>query len=175
MTTIPRDEPRDADGREEDLWQGGFSSKAMIGSWLMAGSVTFVSALVVLGMFENGFRAWLAWLIGCGLLWGWLWLVYAYRRITCHYRVTTQRLLHATGLLFRVHDRIEMIDIDDVSFEQGVVERIVGVGNIRVLSSDRSHPELWMYGIARVRDVATLIDDTRRQERRLRGLHIETI
>ena len=65
----------------------------------------------------------------------------AYRKLTCKYRLTSQRFIHESGLLKRVTDRIEVIDIDDVSFEQRIVERIVGVGTVKVKSSDRSHPE----------------------------------
>ena len=68
-----------------------------------------------------------------------------------------------------------LIDIDDVTFSQGLVQRMVGVGTIRIVSSDRSHPELFLYGIADVQEVAETLDDVRRKERRRRGLHIEAI
>jgi hypothetical protein len=74
-----------------------------------------------------------------------------------------------------VTDRIEVIDVDDVSCEQGIVERMLGVGTIRIQSSDRTHPELSLLGIENVRQVAELIDDTRRKERQRRGLHIEAV
>ncbi len=75
----------------------------------------------------------------------------------------------------RVTDRIEVIDIDDVTYEQGIVQRMLGVGTIRMSSSDRSHPELVLSGIDGVERVADMIDDIRRKERRKRGLHIEAI
>jgi len=71
--------------------------------------------------------------------------------------------------------RIEVIDIDDVSYTQGPVERIFGVGTIQLTSSDRSHPTLSMIGIGEVTEVAGLLDDIRRAERRRRSLHIESI
>ena len=114
-------------------------------------------------------------LVACGLLWGWLALLFAYRRITCNYQLTSQRFLHESGLLKRVTDRIEVIDIDDVSVEQRLIERVVGVGTIKLISSDRSHPVLMLRGIENVKTVAATIDDLRRNERRRRGLHIESI
>ena len=66
--------------------------------------------------------------------------------------LTNQRFIHESGILRRVSDRIEVLDIDDITFEQGIIERLVGVGTIRVMSSDRSHPELLMYGIENVRN-----------------------
>jgi hypothetical protein len=67
------------------------------------------------------------------------------------------------------------IDIDDLTFEQGIVQRMFGVGKIRISSSDRTHPEIILVGIDNVKYVADLIDDARRKERRRRGVHIETI
>jgi membrane protein YdbS with pleckstrin-like domain len=92
-----------------------------------------------------------------------------------HYELTSQRFIHQTGILTRATDRIEVIDIDDVSFTQGPVQRMLGVGRITVTSSDRSHPLLHMIGIGDVKSVAGLIDDVRRKERRRRSLHIEAI
>ena len=85
---------------------------------------------------------WLAWLVISALLWGWFGCLLAYRKLTCKYQLTTQRFVHERGLLKRITDRIEVIDIDDVSLEQRVIERVVGVGTIKLLSSDRSHPVL---------------------------------
>ena len=49
--------------------------------------------------------------------------------------------------------------------------RFVGVGTIRIESSDRSHPELLLVGIEKVDEVAKLIDDCRRKERLRRERH----
>jgi len=51
----------------------------------------------------------------------------------------------------------------------------VGVGTIRIVSSDRSHPDFSLPGIENARRVAEQFDDARRAERRRRGLHIEQI
>ena len=98
-----------------------------------------------------------------------------YRKLGMHYEVSSQRLKHREGILFRKLDRIELIDIDDVVYRQGPIQAIMGVGNITIKSSDSSHPVLDMYGIANIREIADLIDDARRTERRKRGLHIESI
>jgi len=167
---------QDEDEQEDELWEGRYSSKAMIGKWILAGFVT-AALLVLIIAFDwrsNGYL-WLTWLVICVLLWGGFAMQLAYRKLTCKYRLTSQRFIHESGLLKRVTDRIEVIDIDDVSFEQRIVERIVGVGTVKVMSSDRSHPELCLRGIEKVKDVAGLIDDIRRKERRRRGLHIESI
>jgi uncharacterized membrane protein YdbT with pleckstrin-like domain len=163
------------DDEETDLWQGSFSSRAMIGKWVLAGAVTIILPIIIFAMGIGNALTWWGWAIVSIGLWGYFVLQLAYRKLTVKYFLTSQRFIHQSGLLKRVTDRIEVIDIDDVSFEQRIVERIVGVGSIKITSSDRSHPELWMRGIENVGEVAGTIDDIRRKERRRRGLHIEAI
>ena len=78
-------------------------------------------------------------------------------------------------MLARRTERIEVIDIEDVSFHQGPVQRMLGIGTIELTSTDRSHPQLIMPGIAQVKTVAGLIDDVRRRERQRRSLHIRSM
>jgi hypothetical protein len=89
--------------------------------------------------------------------------------------LTTQRFIHESGILRRVNNRIEVLDIDDITFEQGLFERLTGVGTIRIMSHDRSDPDLVLRGIQNVPAVAKLMDDARLAERRRRGLHVEQI
>ncbi len=159
---------------EELLWEGRFSKLAMIGAWVVAALVTI--AAIVAG-FVAGFQT-RGWLITLGVLaaiWILLLLRLVYQQMSIKYTLTNQRLIHERGILWRAVDRIEAIDIDDVTFRQGPVERMLGVGTVDVVSSDVSTPKFALVGIEDVRTVATLIDDTRRKERRKRGLHIETM
>lgn len=159
---------------EDALWHGSYSHLAMIGSWI-AGAVMTV-ALVVLGLLANApGSGWLWILIGIGVMWLAMAAWYGYRRLSIHYRLSTQRLVTESGLLWRTVDRVELIDVDDVTYRQGPVERLLGTGTILVSSSDRTTPELELPGIENVRDVADAIDDARRAERRSRGLHIEAV
>ena len=161
---------------EDDLWTGGYSGKAMIGSWITAAIVTIAGlvALPLLPLSQTGLK-WLAFGILLLILWGWLGVTLAYRKLSVRYELTSQRFIHRRGILTQTTDRIEVIDMDDVTFQQGIVQRLFGVGTIQITSSDRSHPELVMKGIADVRRIAGLIDDVRRKERRRRGIHIEAI
>lgn len=168
--------PKNAGGvehdQEEEIWSGGYSPKAMLGTWL---ALIVLSVLAVVGtvMFEV-----IPWMVtGIGLLAIWLIAagVYAFRRFGVHYELTSQRFIHQSGVLTRHTDRIEVIEIDDVSYRQGPIQRLLGIGSIVIISSDRSHPELSMVGIDDVKSVAGLIDDIRRTERRRRSLHIASM
>jgi membrane protein YdbS with pleckstrin-like domain len=115
------------------------------------------------------------WGIAAVVLWAILGLVILYRRLTVNYRLTTYRLFHETGLLKRTRDRIEVIDINDVTLQQGFIERMFNVGTIHLLSSDVTNRNLKMEGIEDVRRVTDLIDNTRRAERQRRGVFMENI
>jgi membrane protein YdbS with pleckstrin-like domain len=158
---------------EEELWEGRYSSRAMINAWALSGLITI--ALVVLAFWI--WKSWFTWsvIVVVALLWIYQLCVMKYRQWIVRYQLTNQRFIHQSGILRRVTDRIEVIDMDDITFEQGLLERFVGVGTICVTSSDRTHPELLLRGIQNVQEVAGKIDDTRRSERRRRGLHIESI
>jgi membrane protein YdbS with pleckstrin-like domain len=159
---------------ERTLWEGSYSRWAMFGAWASAGVATLLVVIAAVVMAP----AFPAVMIGGGLvLVGWLALLayYAYRRYSVHYQLTTQRFIHQRGLLWRRTDRIELIDVDDVTFTQGPMERMFGVGTIRITSSDKTDPEIDLPGIDNVGEVAGQIDDLRRRERRRRGLHIEAV
>lgn len=162
----------DHDEPEETVWSGGYSPKAMIGTWIAMAVLSvlililsFLFEPITLGIALGGIV--LLWIIGA--------IRYGARRLGYHYELTNQRFIHQTGVLSRQTDRIEVIDIDDVSFKQGPIQRMFNVGTICLTGSDRTHPELTMLGIADVRNVSGMIDDIRRRERRRRSLHIESI
>jgi uncharacterized membrane protein YdbT with pleckstrin-like domain len=162
-----------ADDTEVELWVGNYSGKEMIINWVVASLVT-VAAIAVVAIFF--LQVWQAWAIAMGavaLMWIWLGLLLLYRKWGVAYRLTNQRFVHRRGLLAIRTDRIETIDIDDVAFTQGIFERMLGVGTIRIQSTDRSDPELILRGIDKVQEVASLMDGARRKERVRRGLHIE--
>jgi uncharacterized membrane protein YdbT with pleckstrin-like domain len=99
----------------------------------------------------------------------------ARRRLGVHYKLTNQMFYHQRGVLTRITDRIEAIDIDDVTYVQGLFDRAVNVGRIKISSSDRTNPEFWLVGIENVEDVARMIDKARRAERIRRGVSVESL
>ena len=163
-----------SDAEEQELWHGGYSPKAMIGAWCASALVSIVLLLIGI-LWIRAAWLWLLVLLVIVGFWAYNLIRLIHRRLSVSYVLTNQRFIHESGMLRRVTDRIEVIDIDDITFEQGVIERMMGVGTIKIASSDRTHPELMLYGIENVSRVSELIDDTRRAERRRRGLHIENI
>lgn len=158
---------------ERTVWEGGYSGRAMFGTWVF---VILVSAALGVAAFLVPIPPVL---FGAGALAAVLWLMplcnLIYRKLSISYTLTNQRLVHRSGLLARTTGRIELIDVDDVTVQQGLIERMVGVGTIKISSSDRTDPELRLPGIDQVNAVASQLDDLRRQERRRHSVHIESI
>lgn len=162
------------DEPEQELWKGSYSPRAMIGLWVVGGLAT-VAGLVAGIVLSLSTIGWMVILGAILVLWLWLLVVYTQRRLGVRYRLTSQRFFHESGILRHVIDRVEIIDVDDVTCTQGPVERILGIGTVRITSSDRTHPELVIQGIEDVNRVSSAIDDARRRERMRRGLHIEQV
>lgn len=162
------------DDPETILWTGSYSGKAMLGQWIAAGAASVVLPLIGV-VIPGGPILWIA----IGILLAAVWTVtiaqWAYRKLSIAYELTNQRLKHRSGILNRVNDRIELIDVDDVIYKQGPIQALVGVGAITLRSSDVSHPEFTLLGIENVKVVADQIDAARRTERRKRGIYVETV
>ncbi len=151
-----------------------FSKKSMVGSWL--GAVAFsLGMFFVAAISRFSGPGWLTSLVVIVLVWLGLLAQLWIRQLSEHYYLTNQRFIHERGLLWREINCIEAIDIDDVSFHQGLVERLVGVGTVCIRSSDQSHPKIELPGIEDVNRIADMIDGVRRHERLKRGLHVEAV
>ena len=164
---------------EHKLWEGGYSPKAMYGTWLALGITTLalIAAMILLPALKliDPLDKSIWWIVLGILACCWIFGIasFLYRRLSTYYELTTQRFIHSRGILIRTVDRIDVIDIDDVTYVQGVIQRMLGVGKIQLRSKDRSHPQRILAGIDQVQRVSGMIDDVRRKERRKRSLHID--
>lgn len=59
-----------------------------------------------------------------------------------HYRVTTQRIVSQQGIISKDVDEIDLRVVDDVLLHQTVMQRLLGLGQIEIRSSDRSESRL---------------------------------
>lgn len=168
--------PRNHDPHDnhEAIWSGGYSAQALIPTMVVAG-LACLGAIIAAFLWFNEGTVWLAIFAGIVVTWAVIGLVYLYRRLSVHYRLTTQRFFHEHGLLGRVTDRIEVIAIDDVTVIQSFIERMLGTGRIKLMSADRNNPEFVINGLANVKHVAELIDEARRAERNRRSVRMEAI
>ncbi len=167
---------RVVDVPEQVLWEGGISAKSMLGVWLVAAVASLIALAVAAYAFSDGGKlAGFGLLAAIALVWLVLGVQFARVRLGLHYRLTNQRLFYEHGIIKHVVDRIEVIAIEDLAYEQGVLDRLFGTGRIKIMSGDRSNPELYLAGIDNVQHVFGLIDQARRAERLRRSVSIDTI
>ncbi len=62
------------------------------------------------------------------------------RKITVRYSVSSQRIFVKHGVFSKRHDEIELEHYKDVIVNRGMLDSLVGCGDIRVMTSDPTHP-----------------------------------
>ena len=115
--------------------------------------VAEVAAFVLLDL-----RPWLAWTLAiAGIV---LFLAFPVRRFlgwaTSHFVVTSDRVIHREGWLAKSAMEIPLERINDVKFRQGVLERVVGAGDL-VIESGGEYGQNRFTDIRRPEDVQKLI------------------
>ena len=116
------------------------------------------------------------------MIWGVLLLVFVigifllirawYRVSSTRYRLTTQRLFVQTGLIAKKLEEVELFRVKDVTLHQGILQRLLGVGNVVVLSSDDTTPRLELAGISNPIDVKEQIRNAFRAARQREGMRM---
>jgi hypothetical protein len=86
------------------------------------------------------------------------------------FTLTTQRLKLSKGVFNRTFDEIEIYRIKDSTIRQTLWQRLVGIGTIDLVTSDRTHPSVVMPGIAGFREVQSMIRTQTEGARRSRGV-----
>ncbi|MFL5307479.1 MAG: PH domain-containing protein [Polyangia bacterium] len=73
------------------------------------------------------------------------------------YRVSNQRILLESGVLSKRIDEVDMRTIEDIEFQQGVLERMLGIGEIAIIAADKRMARFRLMGVENPRDVRELI------------------
>ncbi|MEA4884691.1 MAG: PH domain-containing protein [Clostridia bacterium] len=86
------------------------------------------------------------------------------------YVLTTQRLLVTSGLLARREEQIDLARVKDIRLTQGFSDRMLGIGQIELLSTDPSTPEFRLIGVSDPRRVRDLIWEAVNRRRKTVGV-----
>jgi len=152
--------------KEETLWRGTPSAKILFGQILMIVVVLIVIPLVThfiaanISDLEMGARAvrigwWITAIIVLVQI-GWLFVALARLRST-HYTITNQRVMIERGIVTKSVGEIDLRYIDDTQFFQSLVARLLGIGNVTLVSSDKTTPVFVLEGVSDPRTVRELI------------------
>lgn len=79
---------------------------------------------------------------GLALLYFWV------KRGETHYRITTQRIVIDRGILSKKTEQLDLYRIVDFTVERPFGQRILGTGNLRLHTFDKSTPVLELFGLA---------------------------
>lgn len=165
MTSTPTDLPPDpeehaphrpADDREEVYFQGSPMLRGELGR--LTGFVVFGLIFIAIPIAYHFMQkdrsgpVWWVWLacIVIGLIVMFIpWLMTK----TLRYRVSNYRIDFERGLLSRSIDTLELWHVEDISFHQSLVDRILGVGTITIISSDDTTPRLELKSLPKPRQL----------------------
>jgi len=77
-----------------------------------------------------------------------------------HYKVTNQRIVVERGVLSKSLEEIDMRSVEDTEFHQSFVERLFGIGEVWIVSTDKVAPRMVLHGIREPRNTRELIRTT---------------
>jgi uncharacterized membrane protein YdbT with pleckstrin-like domain len=92
--------------------------------------------------------------------------------------MTSQRLRVTRGLLNRRSDELELFRVKDYTLEQPFLLRMVGLGNLRLLTSDSSTPTVELRaigGVAEVREKLRNAVQSERDRKRVREMDLDRL
>ncbi|MBD2176936.1 PH domain-containing protein [Pseudanabaena sp. FACHB-1998] len=74
--------------------------------------------------------------LGIGAIWFWL------RSINTQYLITSQRIVIEIGVFSKNIETLEIYQVDDILLEKPLNQRIMGTGNIMLVTRDHSTPQV---------------------------------
>ncbi|HEY8665375.1 MAG TPA: PH domain-containing protein [Tepidisphaeraceae bacterium] len=89
---------------------------------------------------------------------------------TIRYRITNYRIDYERGVFTKRIDTLELWHVEDISFEQSLIDRILGVGNILIVSHDTTTPRLLLHGLPHPRPVFDALKERIIAVKRQRGV-----
>jgi membrane protein YdbS with pleckstrin-like domain len=133
---------RAPDDQEEIYYEGSPLVRGAIGRsllWIIAGLVLI--GLMIAGIVLDWKIPWwgdLAAVVVAVILF----FVPVLKTKAVRYRVTNYRIDYERGLLSKSIDTLELWHVEDLSFRQTLMDRIMGVGDVTVISHDETMPRL---------------------------------
>ena len=130
---------------ERTLFDGHPAALYSIGRWLLA--------IVTLGI--AGLCYWIA-------------------SLSTRFEITTQRVRIERGVFSRSRQDTELYRIDDMALEQPLGMRMVGHGVLVLRSTDRTTPQIRIYGVPELASLAEKLRECALRERERRGVKVWT-
>ncbi len=171
------DAPIPAAVAETNLWSGHTSQ--WVHFWyyffcvLLAAGIAVAATVFGLATAGVGMLGYLALIIPF-LMWVLRW--WATKCTT--YELTTQRLRIRSGILSKKTDEMELFRVKDYTMDQPFLLRLVGLGNMTLITSDATTPTLAMRaipGIENVREKLRTAVQNERDRKRVRQMDVDNV
>jgi hypothetical protein len=151
---------------EETLWRGSPSWRVLIAKVVMM--VLTVIVIPFVAIFISSHTADLElsskitkigwWVTALVLLYQIIAFLFALMRLqSTLYTVTNQRILFEQGILSKSLSEIDLRSLDDTQFFQSFTDRILGIGNVTLVSSDKALPVTMLRGVHDPRNLREMI------------------
>ena len=153
---------------ETDIWWGSYAGRTMLPGFLLCLVLTIILLALdaYLGSRQSRSDLVSSAVLGvAGALWlfqGTRWL---YRMTAINYRLTNRRLLYTRGFKLVEGWAIDLAHIKHVGVVSGPVERLLGVGRIRIHVENETAPPIVLDGVLAPEHVARTIHRRARQAR----------
>lgn len=92
------------------------------------------------------------------------------RKMTIRYSVSSQRILTERGMFSKRNDELELEHYKDVIVHRGILDTIVGCGDIRVVTSDNTHPVVELTNISNPLETKEIIRTAAEARKRALGI-----
>lgn len=138
--------------QEVDVWWGAYAGRAMLPSFAACALwLVLVSAGAWLLWYRYGVDRLTARYTAFGLI-AVVWFVqlvrWAYRTVTFEYRLTNRRLLLDRNFIRSGRSQLDLREIAGVAVARSPLERLIGVGTLRVFTRDPEHPTLSLLAVS---------------------------
>ena len=164
-----------ADDREEVYFDGSPLLRAELGRvfvWALAGAILIAIPILWPKWHAAAQRLPMHWwlkivfvVLGLAVL---FWPALMIR--TIRYRISNYRIDFERGLLSKQIDTIELWHVEDISLHQSLTDRILGTGNITVVSHDETNPRLELIGVPNPRPLFEMMKQRIIAVKRQRGV-----
>jgi uncharacterized membrane protein YdbT with pleckstrin-like domain len=151
---------------EETLWRGSPSWRVLLGKIVLIIVIAIVIPLAASFLashqpdleMSGKITTVARWLTAAVVLWQIIhFLILMFRLQSTIYTITNQRVMIERGLLSKSLNEIDLRYIDDTQFFQSISDRLLGIGNVTLISSDKAFPTTVLHAIATPRDIREMI------------------
>ena len=154
----------------KELFHGRSSHVTELPLHVMGVIFGFVGLILAVWLFfaSFGLLSIVGLLVSCigGALVSWAWI----KVVSTDYRVDTLRVEVERGILRKRIDNLELWRVKDIQFRQSLTQRILGVGDVVLVTSDATNPMIELRGIPTPRAIYDAIRDAVDAARRNRGV-----